>query len=99
MDYLLKEGVELEDIMADPTSNIEVQPDGGGGDSGGAPPPSLDLRTDGRHNVWDEEDVSVATGPIVDQSMAVPDAQPEPSVLSERYVLHYIIRKVHVIVI
>ena len=101
MDDLLKElpEGELEDLLA-------VQPDGGGGDSGGAPPPSLDLRNQGRHNVWDEEDfddvlvAQISAGPRwVNQSMSVPDAQPESSVLLARYVLHYRIRKLYVIII
>ena len=40
---------ELEGILGD----TAVQPDGGGGDSGAAPPPSLEQRTEGRHDVWD----------------------------------------------
>ena len=73
----LPEG-ELEGILAD----IEVQPDGGGGDSGGAPPPSLELRTGGRHNVWDEEGFNDIIRPEI--GFRSLDAEPEPSVLLER---------------
>ena len=79
MDLLkdLPEGDELEGILA----GIEVQPDGGGGDSGGAPPPSLELRTGGRHNVWDEEGFNDIRPEIGFRSL---EAEPEPSVLLER---------------
>ena len=85
MDLLkdLPEGDELEGILA----GIEVQPDGGGGDSGGAPPPSLELRTEGRHNVLDEEGINDFVRPQMDfrnQSFPTLDAEPEPSVLLER---------------
>ena len=86
MDLLkdLPEG-ELEGILDLPNyevSSIEVQPDGGGGDSGGAPPPSLELRTGGRHNVWDEEGFNDIARPEMD--IRTLDAEPEPSVLLER---------------
>ena len=67
-----------------------VEPDGRGGDSGGTlPPPSLGLTLGGRHNVWDR----IEDGPVVERMVnqadfRTLDAEPEPSVLLERYVLY-----------
>ena len=97
MDLLKEPEVLLRQAQEMAADQNRVEPDGRGGDSGGTspPPPSLGLSLGGGHSVWDpiEDRRFVNQGPRnPENQVARPqagfrtlDAEPEPSVLLERY--------------